>query len=284
MPAYNGEKTIRDSIQSLLEQDYPNFELIICDDASTDRTAKICQEFAQKDPRIRFYRNQKNLGMYANWMKLLSLAEGKYFLWSANDDMRKPAFLSTMVNELEQHPAAGVAMSATELILEDHSHFGDVRYLAGADPNDMSHFRLMVRSAGLGRGRKKYAVFIYGMYRRDLLASAMRFFEDTLFSDRLFVTMMSLVTRFRYVDEILYIKMRHPKYQMRYPHEKADNLATTYLKRYRIVGTLMRMIWRCDLIPLHRKMYSPAAAIGLAAFLTRGIVREMKVKNQPVDD
>ena len=280
MPAYNGEKTIRVSIESLLAQDYPNFELIICDDASTDQTGDICRDFAGKDQRIRYYRNEINLGMYANWMRLLDLSSGTYFMWSANDDLRKPLFVTRMVNELEQYSQAGVAMSATELVLEDHSHFGEVRYQGIADPNNMSHFKLMMRSAGLGRGRKKYAVYIYGLYRRELLKSAMRYFEDTLFSDRLFVTLMTLITRFRYVDETLYIKMRHPKYKIRYPHEKADKLSSSYLKRFSIVGILMKMIWRCDLVPFYRKLYSPFAAVGLASFLVRGIVREIRFKKQ----
>ncbi len=280
LPAYNGEKTIRLSIESLLAQDYPNFELIICDDASTDQTPEICKDYAGQDQRIRFYRNEKNLGMYANWMRLMDLSGGKYFMWSANDDLRKPAFVSSMVEELERYPQAGVAMSATELVLEDQTHFGEVRYHGIADPNNMSHFKLMIRSAGLGRGRKKYAVYIYGLYRRELLLSAMRYFEDTLFSDRLFVTLMTLITRFRYVDETLYVKMRHPKYKIRYPHEKADKMSSSYLKRFSIVGIMMKMIWSCDLVPFHRKLYSPFAAVGLASFLTRGIVREIRYKKQ----
>jgi len=78
MPAYNGEKTIRTAIESLMAQDYPNFELIICDDASTDRTAEIWLEVAGNDPRVRFLRNKNNIGMYANWMKLLNLASGNW--------------------------------------------------------------------------------------------------------------------------------------------------------------------------------------------------------------
>ncbi len=284
LPAYNGDKTIRASIESLLAQDYPNYELIICDDASTDQTPEICQYYAGKDQRIRYYRNGNNLGMYANWMRLMDLSSGKYFMWSANDDLRKPSFVTSMVNELERHPQAGIAMSATELVMEDGSHFGDVHYQGIADPNKMSYFRLMMRSAGLGRGRKKYAVYIYGLYRRELLQSAMRYFEDTLFSDRLFVTLMALITRFRYVDETLYVKMRHPKYKIRYPHEKADKMSVTYLKRFSIVGILMKMIWRCDLVPFHRKLYSPFAAVGLVSFLTRGILREIRSKNQSAEN
>ena len=67
LPVYNGEKFISDAIRSVLAQDYKNFELIICDNASTDGTEKICRDFAASDPRVHYVRNQRNLGAGSNY-------------------------------------------------------------------------------------------------------------------------------------------------------------------------------------------------------------------------
>src|ERR1700737_2789384 len=86
LPVYNGERYLRFAIDSLLEQDYINFELIISDNASTDATQAICQEFADKDPRVRYYRNQTNLGASGNYDRVFELARGDLFKWAAHDD------------------------------------------------------------------------------------------------------------------------------------------------------------------------------------------------------
>ena len=84
MPVYNGAKTIEKTINSLLAQTFKDFELIISDNASDDETENICQKFAGKDSRIRYIRQDKNIGLYQNENFLLSKATGKYFMFSAS--------------------------------------------------------------------------------------------------------------------------------------------------------------------------------------------------------
>ena len=63
LPVYNGETFLKDTLESILQQTFSNFELIISDNASTDATEKICKSFASKDERIRYHRNESNLGL-----------------------------------------------------------------------------------------------------------------------------------------------------------------------------------------------------------------------------
>ena len=109
MPVFNGANYLRQSIQSLLAQDYTDFELIICDNASTDETESICRAAAKSDPRIRYYRNQTNLGAAGNYNKVFQLARGTYFKWAAHDDVCHPAMLAHCVQLLEKAPPS-VAM------------------------------------------------------------------------------------------------------------------------------------------------------------------------------
>tara|TARA_B110000858_G_scaffold180017_1_gene217248 strand:- start:746 stop:1603 length:858 start_codon:yes stop_codon:yes gene_type:complete len=103
MPVYNGEKTIKKAINSLLAQTFQNFELIISDNASDDETANICRRFALKDKRIHYLRQSKNLGASANYNFLLSKIKGKYFMFAADDDWRSPEFLEVNVSALDSN-------------------------------------------------------------------------------------------------------------------------------------------------------------------------------------
>lgn len=105
MPVYNGEEHLAAAISSVLSQDYRDFELLIVDNASNDATAAIAARFAEKDPRIRYLRNDANIGFLPNFRKALDLAEGRYFTWLAHDDeLTDPAYLSTVTAHLEENP------------------------------------------------------------------------------------------------------------------------------------------------------------------------------------
>lgn len=101
MPVYNGEKYIRNALDSLLNQTFPNFELIISDNASTDRTKEICCEYASKDSRIRYFRQAENNGAIANFQFVLDQASGEFFMWAAYDDLWSSNFLKDAVGSLK---------------------------------------------------------------------------------------------------------------------------------------------------------------------------------------
>ena len=104
LPVYNGAKYIRTSLDSLLGQTFGDFELIICDNDSTDQTEKICQEYAQRDGRIRYFRNPSNLGGPRNFNRAFELATGEYFKWSTADDFWGKEMLAQAVAVLDAHP------------------------------------------------------------------------------------------------------------------------------------------------------------------------------------
>jgi len=108
IPVYNGEKFIRKCIESVLQQTHRNFELIISDNASTDSTSKICEEYLRKDNRITFVRQNKNMGQNWNFNFLLEKANGEYFVWVAADTFLLPEFIEKNIAVLEsQYKAVG---------------------------------------------------------------------------------------------------------------------------------------------------------------------------------
>jgi glycosyltransferase involved in cell wall biosynthesis len=106
LPVFNGANYLHRSVQSILDQDFDDLELIICDNASTDETESICREFAARDSRVRYYRNEANIGAAPNYNKAFSLARGEFFKWAAHDDECHPRMIGRCVKELEQAPAS----------------------------------------------------------------------------------------------------------------------------------------------------------------------------------
>ena len=119
IPVYNGEKFIRKSIESVLRQTYGNFELIISDNASTDSTSDICTEFLTKDSRIKFVRQDKNMGAIWNFNFILQKAVGEYFVWVAADTIILPEFLEKNINLLESQDKAVGCISKIKI---DHTY------------------------------------------------------------------------------------------------------------------------------------------------------------------
>ena len=104
VPVFNGGKTLVRMLDSLLCQTFADFEIIISDNASTDQTADIAENYAHRDQRIRYLRQAENIGPERNFKHVLDEARGRFFMWSASDDIRSPDFLQENVNFLEQHP------------------------------------------------------------------------------------------------------------------------------------------------------------------------------------
>ena len=94
---FNGENFLESALRSILAQTFEDFELIISDNASTDRTADICEQYASQDGRVLYLRQPANLGAQPNYNLLVGQARGRYFKWAAHDDMLAPTFLERCV-------------------------------------------------------------------------------------------------------------------------------------------------------------------------------------------
>jgi glycosyltransferase involved in cell wall biosynthesis len=111
MPAWNAERFIVPVLESLAAQTYPNLEILISDDASTDRTAEICEEFGARHANFRLVRQPRNLGWIGNVNALLRKAEGEYFFFAFHDDLLRPSYVERLVDALDTNPRAVLAFS-----------------------------------------------------------------------------------------------------------------------------------------------------------------------------
>ena len=168
MPVYNGETYLEVAINSVLAQSFDDFELIICDNASTDRTAEICQDYATRDHRIRYFRNPQNLGAAPNYNLAFSHARGRYFKWLAHDDRMTPSYLAKTVRVLDERTDAVLCNSVVQYIDQSGAPIGLYNTgLALADSQSAAaRFAWMVL-------RSHSCVDFFGLIRRETLQDSL---------------------------------------------------------------------------------------------------------------
>lgn len=165
LPVYNGEPYLTQAIASVLAQSFGDFELIITDNASTDRTEAICRDFAAADGRIRYFRNETNLGAAANFNRGFELATGEYFKWCAHDDFISPTFIGECVRALDENRCDVLAYGRQQGVDERD---GLTSWVSGGAPelNGMTpaeRFATVYRVQG-------FDAAMFGLIRRDALA------------------------------------------------------------------------------------------------------------------
>lgn len=140
IPTYNYARYLPEAIESVLSQDFPDYELVVVDDCSQDDSPAIIRDYAMRDPRLRYWINRPNRGMVANWNYCLSQARGEYVQFLFGDDkLADRGALRQMVELLDQHPQAAMAASARHIInersesVEIFSHLGGSGLHRGRD-------------------------------------------------------------------------------------------------------------------------------------------------------
>ncbi len=133
IPVYNEEKFVSETLDSLLAQDYNNIEIIISDNASTDRTGEICEAYSKNFSQIRYSRFEINKGQAENFKKVLVDSKGEFFMWAAGHDLWSPNFISACLKKIKKNRASVVIVPASEWIDENgamltkESGFNDTR-------------------------------------------------------------------------------------------------------------------------------------------------------------
>ena len=131
LPVYNGERFLSESIDSIIAQTYQNWELIIIDDCSSDNTPAIAKEYADKDNRIRYYRNETNLKLPKGLNRGFSLAKGNYFTWTSDDNRFLPNAIKVMLDTLIMEQV-DLVYASYDIIDENNKTIGE--NIALSDP------------------------------------------------------------------------------------------------------------------------------------------------------
>lgn len=150
MPAYNSSATIELAIESLLAQTFRDFELVVSDNASADRTCDIVENYAAKDSRVRLVRQKTNIGANFNYAFVAKQARGEYFKWASSNDWCAPTMLERCVAQLDQQPEATLAHTYTRLFSQTIDDATDyVNSLSLIEPEPSSRFVRLVQTMRL---------------------------------------------------------------------------------------------------------------------------------------
>ncbi len=197
VPVYNGEKVLKQALDSILGQTYQNLEVVICDNASTDGTEAICREYASRDTRVRYVRNPTNIGCNPNFWRTFEMSSGELFMWGAADDVKPSTAVASCVDALRKNPKAVLAYGPVflqgpgwkEIVRVDNPMCMD-----GLSP--AQRVRLLVREL-------KTNVLEYGLYRREALSKGV--YGDHSGCDTLFLLQMCLLGPFVYTSDPMLI-------------------------------------------------------------------------------
>ena len=196
MPVYNGARYIRQSLDALLAQEFTDFELIVSDNASTDDTGEIVSACAAADTRVRYHRNEENLGGIGNFNRVCELARGKYFLWASCHDLWAPGFLALCVAQMERDESIVLCCTRSTWIDEAGQ---TIRRLGGElDTRGLSPARRYRRVL-----RRHQPYQIYGLHRFDALQKVLPY-RKTLGPDNLILVELAFLGSFALVAEELF--------------------------------------------------------------------------------
>ncbi len=201
LAVFNGEKYLEAAIESILAQTFEDFELIISDNASTDRTGEICKKYAARDSRIRYSRNETNIGGANNENLTFRLSRGEYFRWAAHDDICAPRLLERCVEVLDSHPEVVLCHSAVVEIDENGTPQRTQMRSEGSAGSPFHRFRRLTT-----RVHKCEAT--YGLMRSAVLRKT-RLQLNYTDSDRVLLCELALHGPFYQIAEPLFFKRFH---------------------------------------------------------------------------
>ncbi len=203
LPVYNGEEYLAESLDALLGQTYTDFELIISDNASTDGTAEICSRYEKEDPRVRYFRQTRNVGLAPNHNFVVEKARGELFKWASNDDLYARDLVERCVDALDKYPDVVLAHSWTAKVDGSGNVTEAFEYpLTTASPRAPERFRSILFDSG---GDDDYGIIRIDVLRRTAMKESYHHADHTIIAE------LGLHGPFYQVPDWLYFRRDHPE-------------------------------------------------------------------------
>lgn len=200
LPVFNGQRSIGRVIDKILQQTFTDVELVISDNHSTDQTAEICLERAARDPRVKFFPQQANAGIVANFNRAFALSRGEYFRWIGADDWLEPSYAERCVSLLDAHPEAiGVTTYMAYWSDNGEKHYAEY---GGERVNSPSPHQRFSRCLWLMNQDYRYFDPMYSMHRRKVLERT-HGLRPILNGDQMLAAELSLLGPYVHVPECL---------------------------------------------------------------------------------
>ena len=284
MPVYNGKRYIKRAIDSMIVQTFQDWKLLISDDASTDDTSEICRSYAKVDPRIEYYRQSNNIGLFNNFKYVLDRADSEYFIWCAQDDIREKEYLKTCIEHLENDKKLGFAttkMAAIDsfdrILTVEH----ELTKLSGK-PSIVNVAKYVLQPEISGKCN-----LMYGLFRTEAARAVWNAFPQRNVWGQDYMFSLALVSRFGiFVDDKVLFKKRMGGFSSPGALDKDTNLTTNKIeyrnpKNHIFPFLRFKAYLMGHMEALRGTRYRPLAAILLTIRLPRAFliyIRERNIK------
>jgi glycosyltransferase involved in cell wall biosynthesis len=212
VPVFNGEEYLAAALDSLLTQTYADFEIVISDNASTDGTREICEDFRKRDRRVRYYRQPRNVGAARNFNSTFDLACGEYFKWHAHDDVCASTFLERCIAGLDAVPEAVLCFTRTRFIDANGLHVRNYDHPLNLEAKIRTERFLQFVFPG------HIVVEIFGVIRADVLRRT-PLIASYIGSDLVLLAELGLHGPFLEDPEYLFFHREHPKRSVHAHHD-----------------------------------------------------------------
>ena len=282
IPVFNGEKYLAETLESLLAQSLRDFEIVISDNASTDRTAEICRSYQGKDCRIRYFRSHRNIGAAPNFNRVFELSCAPLFHGGAYDDLYEPSFLERCVEAINQNTTVVLSHARTKLIgdqgeslLFDEERgcyvdsYGELKGTSGdmmkpqrpkigEDASPERRFRDVLWFMG-------WALPLSGVIRREAML------ETSLYgsysgADKVFLAELTLKGRFHEIGEELFAKRIHQgctHYKSTRERAEHESSGSSGIPQVKMLRDYTRMVWAADL-SIRQRLHCMVTIAGMA--------------------
>jgi len=240
MPVFNGANYLQRSIRSLLDQDYGDFELIIADNASTDATESICRESADADHRIRYFRNDVNIGAAGNYNKVFHLGGGEFFKWAAHDDECHPAMVRRCVEALDRAPASVIMVYPLAELIDEQG-----KTLRSPLDRVASHHRSPHRRLAHLLWSLNMCDPVFGLYRTEYLKRT-RLIGPFIGADYVMLGELAMMGEIQEVNELLFRLRAHEERSMQAQQNTRARVAwynPTAAKKRFVLPDWEQMVW-----------------------------------------
>jgi glycosyltransferase involved in cell wall biosynthesis len=207
LPVYNGQNFVAEAIHCVLCQTFSNWELIISDNASTDRTISICREFAKKDRRIRLFENERNMGVAPNHNRVFQLSGGQYFKWMSHDDLFGAEFVESCVKELDNDENAVLAFPKIAYVDLNGRTLG--RQISDLSISGSTATSRVLQLMQLAAQSNDIFWSQVGLIRRSVLEKT-HLMDMYNGSDQVLLLELALRGKFKQVDKELFWRRDHP--------------------------------------------------------------------------
>lgn len=212
IPVQNGDNYISKAIESILDQTFKDLEIIICDNASTDNTEKICQYYKHLEKRIKYIRNERNIGAGPNFNLAFKMSRGKYFKWLAHDDICSKDYIEKCYKILNKNSKIVLCHSLIDFIdAYGNRIIRDYRLPKSQNINSSNVNKRFKSLISL----EHFCNDIFGLIKRSELEKT-KLFKSFIGSDRLLLAELSLKGKFFRIPEVLFFSRDHSKRSIKF--------------------------------------------------------------------